>query len=440
MQIPMEILSQLMTRTDSGSGVRQRAAPGPSEDSQFGKLLESTLEETKPQITGKKPVAAAENEKTTEKPGDPDEGGNSAGLIAGVMGNQNEVVIILEGEMESATTPKILTLTDLEIGVISAEEPEPNNKLEPEMVAADTEAEPEEDRAAELSASVVAANVNKTAARHTEHAGIANVDNTKADEIKAEVKNGSAAGEVTARTPTIRTSERQGNEDRSSDFSRNSDLSPLENENDKTQTKGQKDKAFPDAMATVRNTAEGAQEPVNNTPPPLSEGIKPEQFRADQQMQQAAQNAPVKADNLFDEMVSRLETMQTEDQRSVTIQLKPEFLGKVELEIAMNAAGLHVKISAMDSGIRGMISGQINALIESLTNKGIAVADVEVVYTGVNNGAFKENKEGQTQNNRSKRGLREVDPAEGAEYYAARSVGTLEYYLEAGVSSVEYSA
>jgi len=157
-------------------------------------------------------------------------------------------------------------------------------------------------------------------------------------------------------------------------------------------------------------------------------------------MKQAALSAPVKAENLFDEMVSRLESMKTDNQRVMTIQLKPEFLGKVALEIAMDAAGLHVKISAADSGVRTLINGQITALIESLENKGIGIVEVEVAYTGVDNGAFKENREGQEQPNGKRRPNRGIDQADAATYYTALPVNTLEYYLEAGVSSVEYRA
>ena len=139
-------------------------------------------------------------------------------------------------------------------------------------------------------------------------------------------------------------------------------------------------------------------------------------------------------------MVSRIETMQTETKSTMMIQLKPEFLGKVALEVAVDAAGLHVKINAADSGVRNMISSQMTALIESLQNKGIAVVEVEVAYTGVNNGAFKDSREGQGQPDKPKKSYRGTEPAEGAAYYTALPYDLLDYYLDEGVSSVEYRA
>ena len=444
MQIPMEILSLVMTRTDSGTGVRQRAGPSESGGSNFGKMLEKALGGAQPQINDKKPDTAAGKDIRPDKPQKPDNSDNAAGTNPGVMGNQKEIVFILEGDMESATNPEMCVLQSIAPDIVSIDQPAINEEAKTEnlgLIKADIRDESLAAQAADAKAAESAGTDKAlSAGRHIDNAGSANVETTKPDAAKAEINNGGAAGEVTARTPSIRTSERQGNEESKSGFSRNGDLSPLENENDATQVKGQKAKTFSDTVAAVRNAAEGAQEPVNNTPAPLAEGIRPEQFRADQQMKQAMLDAPVKADNLFEEMVSRLEMMQTDSQRSMTIHLKPEFLGKVALEIAMDAAGLHVKISAMDSGVRSMINGQINALIESLTNKGIEVAKVEVAYTGVDNGAFKENREGQEQSNRPKRSHREIDAAEGITYYTALPVGILEHYLETGVSSVEYSA
>jgi len=248
-----------------------------------------------------------------------------------------------------------------------------------------------------------------------------------------------AAGEVSARMPEIRTQERQENTDTNSKSSDNGNLSPLENENDETKTKGQK--TYSETADAVRSAEDGKTEPtVTEIPPPLSEGIKPEQFRSTQQMTQASLSTPVKAENLFQEMISRVEMMQNDTKSAMTIQLKPEFLGNVALEVAVDAAGLHVKINAEDHGVRGMINSQLAALIESLENKGIGVVEVEVTYTGVNYGTFQDPREGQQQSNTQQQSKnREMSSTEGAAYYAVMP-DLMDYYLESGVSSVEYRA
>ena len=216
---------------------------------------------------------------------------------------------------------------------------------------------------------------------------------------------------------------------------------PLENKNDKAQDVGQKEKTYTGA-AEAANSAQEKTEIISNEIiiTPLNEGIKPEQFQATQQMTQAALSAPVKPENLFQEMISRVEMMQSDTKSTMTIQLNPEFLGKVELEVAVDTAGLHVRINAEDSGVRSMINGQLAALIESLESKGIEVVEVEVVYTGINYGAFQDPREGEEQQGKQRHATkREVSTADGVTFYTTLP-DLMDYYLDQGVSSVEYSA
>jgi flagellar hook-length control protein FliK len=106
----------------------------------------------------------------------------------------------------------------------------------------------------------------------------------------------------------------------------------------------------------------------------------------------------------------------------------------------MDAAGLHVRINAANNDVRTMINGQLTALVESLQSKGIEVVEVEVAYTGVNNGAFKDSQEGQAHPDRPRRPYRAEKIEDGTAYYAALQFDTLEYYLDTEVSSVEYRA
>jgi len=348
-------------------------------------------------------------------------------LAAGVMGNlHNNVVFILEGDSKPETTPEIQAL-------INEEPPETNQIVKPEI---NNEAKPE---------------INTTVTTESpEYAKVAAEVNAEATMTKSEAANNNnsaitanTSDEVMARTPDLRTQDSQENKESNSQSSEKGNLSPLENENDKQKVTGQKEKTYSQAADAVKAAVEDKKEPAistNEIAPPLSEGIKPEQFRATQQMTQAALSTPVKTENLFQEMISRVELMQNETKSTMQIQLNPEFLGKVALEVAVDAAGLHVKINAEDSGVRSMINGQITALLESLENKGIAVAEVEVVYTGVNNGAFKEPGDNeQHQSKQYKSAKRDVNAIDGVTYYTTLA-DLQDYYLEAGVSSVEYSA
>ena len=455
MQIPIEILTRMVTRADSGTGVKPRAGPNLSNEPQFAKTLENAVADTETPQKSKdiKPdTKIATNDAKRDKPQNDNDTSAEEAFAAGVMGNQNLVVIILEGDKESAT-PLIISTEEItpDPPETIVTQSETVTRPEPAAGKPDTapfklntqDAIPAENTADEKTTVSAPESGKLPEAATREENAIKVIEKTVPgrEQVSNEGDPDNNVREVTARMPITRTSESQENKERDSGFSEEGNLGPLENENDTAPVKGEKDKTYSVMAKAVRNAAESAPETVNNTPIPLAEGIKPEQFRSNQQMKQATMDAPVRTENLFDEMVSRLETMKTESQSTMSIQLKPEFLGKVALEIAMDATGLHVKISAADSGVRTMLNGQINTLIESLGNKGIEVAEVEVAYTGVDNGAFKESQGDQAQQpHRQRRRNRETEAVDTVAYYAALPFETLEYYLDAGVSSVEYRA
>jgi len=413
----MEILSSMTTRTDSGSGVRHKSGSGvDANSSRFEKMFEEELakyesrfieKDLNTEDNGKELKSGLETNKEENKDN------SDEALAAGVMGNlQNEVINILEGDSKSAIT------YEQRIENIAEPPPETTQTVKPEI------------------------NTESPEYVQVENAVKAEATMTKPVEVNTEHSSNST-GEVMARMPETRTQDSQNDKEQDSKFFEKGNPSPLENENDETQVKGQTEKTYSDAADAAKSAVENKAEPIitsNEIAPPLSEGIKPEQFQATQQMTQAALNTPVKTENLFEEMISRVEMMQNDTKSAMTIQLNPEFLGKVALEVSIDAAGLHVKINAEDSGVRSMINGQLTALLESLENKGLEVAEVEVVYTGVNNGAFKEPGDNhQHQSKHHRPANREVSSTEGAAYYTTLA-DLQDYYLETGVSSVEYSA
>ena len=414
----MEILS-IVTRTDFGAGPKQKAAQDADRGFRFDKIFEDAQSKPHRPINNnsKQTETKSKDAEMIDYEDKPEVDKDDVSIAASMMGIHENVVFILEGDMESVTTPEMFDDVVITDGAADTDAVIPEDTTQTPV-----HNEPVSEENVQFAAYVKDAENNT---KNTENVALT------ADETDY------SAGEVTARKPIIRTSEQQeSDKEQSSGFSENGDLGPLENENDAVPKTERKEKTYSETSDAAQNTADDV---VNNVPPPLSEGIRPERFQADQQMKQVT-HAPVSADNLFDEMVSRIEMARTETQQTMTIQLKPEFLGKVALEIAMDAAGLHVKINAADPGVRGMINGQINALIESLENKGIEVVAVEVAYTGVDNGDLKDPRGGHhAQPGRSKR-ISALDDIDNAEIIAAFTTETLEHYLEAGVSTVEYSA
>jgi len=399
----------MTARTDSGSGVRPRAGSGVETNaSRFERMFEDELAKHGSQFLEKSTNTYDESKVVNQK-SKLNEDNSDEALAAGVMGNlQNEIVFILEGDSKSAYTP--------ELRVDNIQQPDTTQIVNPENGSGTpfTIEKPENE-----SAVTVNAEATMTEATNTENSA-----NTFA--------------EVMARMPEIRTQDRQNNADSSSKQFENGNLSPLENENDETRAVGQKEKTYSDAADAVKSAQEEPM--INDIAPPLSEGIKPEQFKASQQMTQAALSTPVKPENLFQEMISRVEMMQNDSKSTMTIQLNPEFLGRVALEVAVDAAGLHVKINAEDSGVRSMINSQLTALIESLESRGTEVVEVEVIYTGINNGTFQDPRDGEQQQNKQQYSTkRETNSADGVAFYTTLP-DLMDYYMEQGVSSVEYRA
>jgi len=403
----MEKLSSMMPLQSPGSGVPQRSGSGvENSTSRFERMLEEKISKYDPQFT----VRSISNEDSGRIVRPVAEDKTDDTLVPGIMGNlYNEVVFILEGDSKSITPHEISVENTLESPVM-------NQMVNPET-------KPESPVYAQV-AEAVNTELNKTAANN---------------EINGAI-NTTISEDVLARMPDIRTQDSQNNTENSSRFFENGSPSPLENENNESRVAGQKEKTYSQAADAAKNAADNKTE-INDIAPPLSEGIKPEQFKAAQQMTQAALSTPVKTENLFQEMISRVEMMQNDSKSTMTIQLNPEFLGKVALEVSIDAAGLHVKINAEDSGVRSMINGQLAVLIESLEHKGIEVVGVEVAYTGVNYGTFQDPREGgqEEQGRRQYTAKRDVSPTDGVAYYAALP-DLMEYYLDSGQSSVEYSA
>ena len=159
------------------------------------------------------------------------------------------------------------------------------------------------------------------------------------------------------------------------------DPCPLENENDNAvSSKGKTDKD--DAMLGTKDVQE--QEQARSMPIAQMVDITPEKIASAQKMDAQMEMAPpVSSDNLFEALVEKMEMSQSAGSDQLEIQLKPEHLGKVSIQLSLGDHGLQAKITADNMGIRNMIGGQITQLIESLAEKGIRVSQVDVVYTGV---------------------------------------------------------
>jgi len=425
MQIPVDILAQLIPQVDFGNVNRRQAGIGESDGFRFDEILSEA--QSRPQQTdvSRPETAQPRPEATTrpdapETPDMPDEDDLVDECVAaGMLGNyQSNVIVILEGDMESGTNPEVQAV---EVTAPPAATDHADVQVEVAQVAV------------EYVSPEVQAVVGETAQFTLEPVSQEEAAMLIGDEEQT-------AGEVTARMPAIRTSEESGmeNNQNNAQFSEYGELSPLENENDARPVNGQ------ETFGRLRDNEEAKTEEFapQETAIPLTNDLRPERFISSQELQQAAQvsEAPVAQENLFDEMVAKIQMMNVDGQTGMSIQLKPSVLGQVSLQLIMSATGLALKINAEDMAVRGAIFAQVDSLIESLEEKGIRVQNVEVTYTDVNS-TLKDPKEsgGETasRNNRKSRdGQRTIDGVEA--YTPVPDIA--DHYLDAEISTVEFRA
>jgi len=450
MQQTMEILSLAPTRTDPAAGNRQKPRTR-QESSGFNQTFEQELgrSETRRANVGRRatnPFEPIENAKQNRIEEDEDLDGILQ--AAGVMANrQNEVIFILEGNMESAPEYNLPTVEEImPQGATQIINPEENRPPDANEIPQDFMKTLDEKIAAAASNQTDPIKVAESQSAETTTTTQTGAVNVETNQLSTEQKldtNPITASDVEARMPEV-TQDSQKDTGNMSNFSENDNLSPLENENDTNRINEQSGKTYSEAESTASETKTTEAPPLTTeTLPPLADGIRPEQFRGVEQMKEATLSQPVKPENLFQELVQRVELMQNVTRSAMTLTLNPEHLGSVALEVAIDAAGLHVKINAEDSGVRGMINAQIAALIEALEEKGHQVAEVEVAYTGMeyNHSMFKEDPKGNQSKSDSHRGGKngEADKKEAVTYYTTLP-DIMDYYMDTGVSSVEFSA
>ena len=245
-------------------------------------------------------------------------------------------------------------------------------------------------------------------------------------------------GEIEARMPTSEKApvglEQSAEQLKNATQVENGEPSHLENVSDSREVKGEKfelrDDKGHENQSGAGDTAYGAAH--------LETDVRSQSIRGNAQMQEMP-DTPVTKDNLFDEMVSRINVMQQDGRQEMTIQLKPEFLGNLSLKVAIENGGLHVKIDASDAGVRGLVSSQMQQLIQELENKGMTVVEVEVTHTGINNGDFNQQGGGHGGQGRSHKSYNGGRAEENASIIK-HAIQLHEYYVEQGVSSVQYSA
>ena len=139
---------------------------------------------------------------------------------------------------------------------------------------------------------------------------------------------------------------------------------------------GSQDLAVDNSLASSTNqnagqpaagTSAGRSDPAASAPPNLS-------AQAEQRVLQQQQLA----DKLGQALAQRLVDQIERGQWKIEMRLRPESLGRIEVELKMHAGGLDALFSAENAVTRELISQGSGKLKDSLTQTGMTVADVSV--------------------------------------------------------------
>lgn len=151
---------------------------------------------------------------------------------------------------------------------------------------------------------------------------------------------------------------------------------------------------------------------------------------------QAEQETNFASDNILN-IVDKVRTSAAEGKHDFDIQLKPEFLGKVNIKLIMESGNIKVQIKTDDSAVKGLVSENLVSLQNMLEDKGVNVSNIDVYYdsqtfTGSDQQAFNQN----TGNQQTQKRQINIDSIDSMVYDVMTELPDV--YLEN--SSVEFRA
>lgn len=127
----------------------------------------------------------------------------------------------------------------------------------------------------------------------------------------------------------------------------------------------------------TRNTAEPVNGATVNT-------VDPAAYKAETQQTESVQ-AGAKPETVREsvlKIVDRVSTEASEGKYDFSVDLKPEFMGKVSIKLTMEDGNVKVQIKADDASVKAMLSDQMSNLHYMLKEKGIPVTTIDIANHG----------------------------------------------------------
>ncbi len=131
-----------------------------------------------------------------------------------------------------------------------------------------------------------------------------------------------------------------------------------------------------DAMPEQPAKTDAVMQPGLPTGAAVAQEVSPAEPNV--QPAKAAQSDFIK-DNVM-RIVDKMSTQTSQGRYDFDVELKPDFLGKVNIKITMENGEFRMQIKTEDLGVKGLFTDQTSAMQSALKEKGIAVSNIDVTY------------------------------------------------------------
>ncbi len=106
--------------------------------------------------------------------------------------------------------------------------------------------------------------------------------------------------------------------------------------------------------------------------------------------------SPINPKEVIEQIVDKVEIIQGKKMSELTLELKPDFLGKMTIKLAMEEGGLTARFITDNLQVKNLLESNLNALKQTLESHGIKVEKTEV-NVQLNNGGMFDGSEGNQQ-------------------------------------------
>lgn len=123
------------------------------------------------------------------------------------------------------------------------------------------------------------------------------------------------------------------------------------------------------------------------------------------ELEQGAQLSNEASQSIVESMLDNVQSAVSAQKSTLRVQLKPEVLGGIEIELTMTSEGINAQMRTNNQQVQALLNTELTQLMDSLRQRGVQINQLDVVYSqlasgdmmfeqgdGRNDGAWADNK------------------------------------------------